>query len=209
MKRDEVLESDYTSLCQIKNVSRETFLRMKTHQSLLIKWQNAYNLVAKSTLDDCWNRHFLDSAQLLSYLPPKSVILDLGSGAGFPGLVLAICGYNVTIVESDEKKIQFMKNVSRETFCTNVTFIHSRIEKSEPQKFDIITSRALADLSTLFEWSEKFLSPDSICLFHKGENWSKEIDVAKKNWNFSFDAEPSRINKSSCILRINSINRRG
>jgi 16S rRNA (guanine527-N7)-methyltransferase len=202
-------DKDYESLCRIKNVSRETFARMKSHQALLEKWQKSINLVSKNTLPDSWERHFVDSFQLIPHISSNSSVLDMGSGAGFPGLVLAINNYDVTLVESDEKKVQFLKNVSRETFCKSVTIIRDRIEKIPPKFFDVITSRALANLDTLLEWSEKFISQNSTCLFHKGENWFNEIQEAEKNWRFDLENIPSKINPSSCILKINHISKRG
>ena len=198
-----------TSLESIQFVSRETFSKLLAYHGLLLKWQKAFNLVSPNTISDAWNRHFIDSFQIIKYIEKTSSILDMGSGAGFPGLVLAIAGHGkTTLVESDSKKIEFMKNVSRETFC-EVEIIHSRVENLKNRKFDVITSRALSSLKNLLELSYPFLANDlSYCLFPKGENWIKEIEEAKASWNFKYEAIPSLTNANSCIIRINQLSPR-
>ena len=197
-----------TSLESIQNVSRETFSKLELYHALLLKWQKACNLVSNNTIPDAWNRHFVDSFQLAAHIENNLSVLDIGSGAGFPGLVLSISGFTpVTLVESDSKKVEFMKNVSRETFC-KPEIIHDRIQNVKDRTFDVITSRALSSLNNLLDWSYSFMNHQtSYCLFPKGENWFNEIEEAKKFWNFEYEKFPSLTNTNSCILKIKNCRR--
>lgn len=179
-----------------QNVSREIWDRLNVYRELLNKWQNAFNLVSASTLPTAWERHFTDSAQLLPMIPSgANVLCDLGSGAGFPGMVLAILhpGLEVHLVESDEKKSQFLRTVSRET-QTPVIIHNLRIENMVNQvQPDVVTARALAHLSLLLEyclpWAQN--DPDMTMLFHKGESAAEEIAAAKTRFKFNYKTLPS------------------
>lgn len=172
--------------------------KLKIYEELLLKWSNSLNLVAKSTLEDIHSRHFEDSLQLIPFLSPEDKILDLGSGAGFPGMVLAICGYNVTLVDSDQKKCVFLENVSRET-NTEVAIVCSRIESYMPTKtFDIISARGVASLSKLITLSERFVQKEyTKGLFLKGENVDLELSNLSKN---RLHKTPSQVNPGSYIV---------
>jgi len=136
----------------LSRVSRETRERLNTYAELLRKWQRSINLVGPKTLDDLWNRHFVDSAQLLPLIPPTArVLVDFGSGAGFPGLVLAILGMaEVHLIESDQRKATFLREVARAT-GTPVTVHAKRIEQVTPFPADIVSARALAPLGDLLD----------------------------------------------------------
>ncbi len=222
----------------LENVSRETLEKLRLYQALLEKWQKAVNLVSPQTLPAAWERHFEDSAQLSAFLPcspllsprkrgpsktdkkdprlhgeDKIVLLDFGSGAGFPGLVLAILHpeIEVHLVESDEKKGQFLRNVSRET-STPVTIHTQRIEALSPETLakirpDIITARALADLATLCRYALPYAenNPDLVLLFPKGEKATEEIKAAEKEFSFTLTAHPSRTNPAARILEIRNL----
>lgn len=191
------------------DVSRETLDKLEQYHALLVKYQKAVNLVGPSTLPEAWKRHFLDSAQLLDHLDdmPKSWI-DFGSGAGFPGMVLAIMGVeNMTMVESDQRKSLFIKNVSRET-KTPVTVLTQRIEKVDAQPVDVISARALASLGKLLDFAEPFLKPDTICLFPKGQDVDIELDEASKSWHFDVYKQPSKVADNSWIVRLQNVCRR-
>ena len=161
------------------NVSRETLEKFEVYETLLKKWQSHVNLVSRSTLDDASERHFLDSAQLFGFIDQaESRVCDLGSGAGFPGAVLAIMGCtNVTLIERDRKKCSFLRAVSRET---NTSFdVFEGDVKDYPHKADYITSRALASLRDLLLLSSGLIQPSTTCLFLKGQKLDgelKEID---------------------------------
>src|SRR5581483_3005998 len=153
------------------NVSRETISALETYAALLVKWQKAINLVSGATLGDLWRRHFLDSAQLLALLNAPDIgdgaITDLGSGAGFPGLVLAILsGRPAHLIESDQRKAAFLGEAARATGCAGRVQIHAkRIERLEPWRAGTLTARALAELGPLLDWAAPFIGPETVCLF--------------------------------------------
>ena len=191
------------------HVSRETILKLEKYDQLLHKWQRAVNLVSNSTLDNSWNRHFVDSLQILPLLPKGKIkLMDLGCGAGFSGLVTAICrnDMEVFLVESDSKKCAFMSTVSRET-NSPVKLINERIEDIPVQFIDIITARALASLVKLFDYSYKFIgeNPNLVFLFHKGEKYQQEIDEARKVYDFDVDIYKSISDSRGCILKVSNV----
>ena len=188
---------------------------------LLAKWQRAINLVGPRTIDDAWRRHFLDSAQIWPLLKrhiagrPSPVLVDLGSGAGFPGLVLAIMASGaavplaVHLVESDQRKAAFLQEVARATE-TAVTIHALRAEalgKSGIVKADIVTARALAPVDDLLAMAEPFLLPDAICVFLKGAAVDAELTRAGETWTMSVERVPSRTDSSGTILRIQHLGR--
>jgi len=187
-------------------VSRETMDRLKIYQGLLEIWQQKINLVSASTLPHLWERHFEDSFQLLSHLPDGDCsLIDLGSGAGFPGLVLALSrleDLKVILVESDLRKSLFLENVSRET-KVNVTVLTERIESLEGKiKGDVITARALAPLSELLNYASPLMKKYSSCLFLKGKDAEKEIEEAQKKWEFDLEIFPSLTDSKGHLLKI-------
>lgn len=185
------------------NVSRETLARLECYAALLKKWNRRINLVGRGTVEDLWRRHMLDSAQLLPLIPDSAASLaDLGSGAGFPGLVLAICGVkNVHLIESDRKKCAFLREVARETRA-RVIIHNKRIEEIESFQVDIITSRALAPLPKLLDMAGLFTKKHSILLFLKGKHVDRELTVAAKEWNMRVDRIPSHTDPEGTILRL-------
>ncbi len=180
--------------------------RLTVYAALLAKWQARINLVGPSTLAEVWERHMLDSAQLAGYLPPGPV-LDLGSGAGFPGLVLAILrGGPVHLVESDARKCAFLREAARLTAAEAV--IHNvRIERLAPFPVATVTARALAPLSKLLEMSEKFLLPGVHCLFLKGRSSEEELTEAGKDWMMTVERVPSLADPSGQILHLREVYR--
>ena len=189
-----------------KNVSRETFEKLKVYQRTLEAWQKRLNLVSSSTLSNVWERHFKDSLQLLPYLPSSETkLVDLGSGAGFPGLVLAVARpnfLNVTLIESDLKKCVFLENVSRETNAL-ITVLNERIEALKNSlKFDVVTARGLAPLSFLIEYAFPLMDVNSFCLFLKGKEFESEIEDSQKKWDFNLEIFPSLTDSRGRILKI-------
>lgn len=162
------------------DVSRETIARLETYANLLAQWQPRINLVGPKTLAEMWSRHFIDSAQLLPLLPPGiGRLADFGSGAGFPGLVLAILGVpDVQLVESDQRKCIFMREVARATEA-NVTVHNSRIESLRSLQADVITARALAPLDELLPLTLPHLKQGGTALFLKGSGWQGELEAAR------------------------------
>jgi 16S rRNA (guanine527-N7)-methyltransferase len=192
----------------LAGVSRETRERLNTYADLLRKWQRSINLVGPRTIDDLWNRHFTDSAQLLPLIPPSArVLVDFGSGAGFPGLVLAILGVSqVHLIESDQRKATFLREVARAT-GTPVTVHAKRIEQVTPFPADVVSARALAPLADLLGFAAPFLGPDSLCLFPKGQMAEDELTAASKIWNMNVDRIQSVTDPSATVLRLSQVSR--
>ncbi len=206
----EQFRSELTALAV--NVSRETLAALETYAALLRKWQKAINLVAASTLDDVWHRHFLDSAQLMPLLPEGDApLVDLGSGAGFPGLVLALLSGRPThLVESDQRKAAFLGEVARATGCAGRVQIHAvRVEALKPWAAPVITARALADLSQLLEWSAPFVAADTVCVFPKGAKGEEELTGALRVWKMDIERRRSVTDPTGLILRLSHLERRG
>lgn len=189
------------------DVSRETLDRLETYATLLQKWNRAINLVGPRTLPDLWRRHMLDSAQLAAHLPPPPAdrplrIVDLGSGAGFPGLVLAILGAGeVHLIESDNRKVAFLREAARLTE-TPVTIHATRIEAAEPIATDVVTARALAPLPDLLAHAARLLAPGGVGLFLKGRGADRELTLAEKAWKMTAERFRSRSDPGGTILRI-------
>jgi 16S rRNA (guanine527-N7)-methyltransferase len=193
-------------------VSRETISALETYAGLLRKWQKAINLISGATLDDVWNRHFLDSAQLLPLLPASDGhITDLGSGAGFPGLVLAILsGRPTNLIESDGRKAAFLGEVARATGCAGRVQIHAaRVEALKPWVSPVVTARALADLTQLLDWASPFLSTASVCIFPKGAKAEEELTAALRVWKMTVERVRSVTDPTGLILRLSHLERRG
>lgn len=195
------------------NVSRETMERLETYRDLLKKWNPRINLVAKSTIDGLWNRHFLDSAQLLKLSPPRvEHWADLGSGGGFPGMVIAIMAMEleapmkVTLVESDARKSAFLRTVIRETGASAIV-VTDRIENVPALGCDVLSARALADLSTLLAYAQQHLHPDGTAIFPKGATWKKEVERAQEKWKFDHRVAKSDTEDGPVILSIAGVAR--
>ena len=197
----------------VTSVSRETLERLQIYANLLKKWNPAINLVSKSTLDHIWERHFLDSAvayKIAAKKPGKWV--DLGSGAGFPGLVLAILAADddqnskVTCIETDLRKSEFLRTVARNTGIS-VNVLSRRIEDAPPQSADCIFARALAPLTRLLEFAEQHVAQDGFCVFHKGQDWKAELESAQINWQFDHSHHTSPTDPSAVLLCVKEIAR--
>ena len=189
-------------------VSRETLDRLTVYLDLLHRWQRAINLVGPATLADPWRRHILDSAQLLTHLPAGTTsLVDLGSGAGFPGMVLAVLGVpGVVLIESDRRKAQFLREVARAT-GTEVTVRAERIENLAGWPADVITARALAPLPRLLPLAERFLAADSVCLFLKGYNAERELTQALKSWHMVPEMFASLSAPTGTVLKLRGVGR--
>ena len=193
------------------DVSRETKEKLKLLERELRRWQAIKNLVGPATLDQIWDRHIVDSLQLLDLAPEARTWLDLGSGAGFPGLVLAIAGaergLKVHLVESNSRKCAFLRHVVRLAGAP-ATIHEARLETIIPGfigQADVVSARALAALPNLLEWTEPLLNACTIGLFPKGRDAEIELTEAWKRWTFAADILPSRTDSEARILRITSI----
>ncbi|MBQ7413487.1 MAG: 16S rRNA (guanine(527)-N(7))-methyltransferase RsmG [Alphaproteobacteria bacterium] len=177
---------------------------------ILKKWQKAVNLIAPSTLSDIWNRHIVDSAQLYPLISDNAKVLcDMGSGAGFPGIVLSILNKKnvghlkqIILIESDMKKCLFLKEVVRE-LSLPVEILNTRIENIQHQKVDILTARALSSLQNLLVLGKNLIDSQTICLFLKGENVDEEIQ--KCTINCQIEKIKSITNSNSSILKVTEV----
>jgi 16S rRNA (guanine527-N7)-methyltransferase len=195
------------------DVSRETRDQLEALVHTLGRWQKAINLVGKATLEDIWIRHVLDSAQLAALVPKQAKhLVDLGSGGGFPGLVLAALrpDLEVTLIESDARKGAFLAEASRRMSLKNMPKVMvSRIEAATPARADVVTARALAPLGQLLSWAAPHRSDTAICLFHKGKGWQAEVATAKKDWDFEAQPFSSVTDRDSVLLRISQFSAKG
>lgn len=193
------------------HVSRETMERLEAYARLLEKWQPKINLVGPKTLPDLWSRHFLDSAQLVPLIPEgANTHMDLGSGAGFPGLVICILTELEThLVESDGRKAAFLREAARITGVSNRLTVHAkRAESLELPPVDLITARALAPLPDLLSLCEPFWKSQTLGLFLKGKRYEEELTASKYGWYINFDAIPSQVDADSVILSISGTRRK-
>ena len=206
-------DSDYGPLDFAKDseVPRETLERLTNHARLLVERNAHLNLVADSTLPDMWRRHFLDSAQLASLVPDTArTLVDLGSGAGFPGMVLAIIlgplrpGLKVHLVDATLKKCRFLEEVASATQAPVV--VHwSRAEDVPDLKADVVTARALAPLTKLLRLAQPFFGPATTGLFLKGRAAASELTEARESWRLAAETFPSRSDPSGSILRVTGL----
>jgi 16S rRNA (guanine527-N7)-methyltransferase len=193
---------------RLVHVSRETLDRFRAYHELLAAWNRRINLVGRDTMGDPWRRHFLDSAQLFPLLPPKArVLVDLGSGAGFPGLVLAILGVaEVHLIEADQRKAAFLREAARVAAVS--ARIHARrIEQVPPFVADVVTARALAPLPALLDLAAPFLGPKTVCLFLKGQGAAEELTAAAEAWKMRAERFPSVSDPAGTILRLETLAR--
>lgn len=195
------------------DVSRETRDQLETLALTLGRWQKTINLVGHSTMEETWTRHILDSAQLLPLVPRAAQrILDLGSGAGFPGLVLAALrpDTHVTLIEADARKAAFLGEAARRMgLAPQPKVIAQRIEAIPPIECDVITARALAPLTKLLTLANPHRSNRTICLFHKGSGWQAELEQAHKDWEVSCQPFSSATDRDAVLLRISSYSAKG
>ncbi len=193
-------------------VDDATLAKLAKYDALLLKWQKAINLVGPTTLEDRANRHFLDSVQLIRYLPDTTVrLVDIGSGAGFPGLVLSMLGVaEVHLVESDIRKATFLREVSRETSLP-VTIHDKRVEDCQIEGMQVLTARALAPLVDLLGYMHRLGqgNPETLGLFLKGAQADAEVAKARKKWDFDLETFTSLTEAEAQILRITHLKPKG
>lgn len=193
------------------NVSRETYGKLEDLLRLVSKWNKSINLVSSGSLTDGWRRHVLDSAQMI--LPcdiGTGQWVDIGSGAGFPGLVVAIIaqeikpGIGVTLVESDRRKATFLSEAARQ-LGLSVNVVCDRIESLPGLQASVLSARAFAPLNKLLGDARRHLAPDGFCLFMKGQNHQSEIADTRAAWTYSLEVVPSLTERESVILKVREI----
>ena len=192
-------------------VSRETLADLEAFAALVGKWTPKINLIARSTVDTIWERHVADSVQLYRFAPESFFKwVDIGSGGGFPGIVMAILGKarhpkaHFVLIESDQRKATFLRSAAR-TLSLPVDVLAQRAEKTAPLDADVVSARALAPLSGLLPLAQRHLSPEGVALFHKGRQAQQEVAEARKNWSFALEDHPSFTDPDARILAIQRI----
>ena len=189
-------------------VSRETLDRLNAYVRLVTAWNRRINLIGRNTVDDVWQRHILDSAQLSAHVPSGARrIVDLGSGAGLPGLILAILGApEAHLIESDMRKSAFLAEAIRITGVPAI--LHAeRAEVTAAFPADIVTARACAPLKNLLGLADRFIGPGTICLFPKGRSVATELTDAAKEWNMAVTRLPSVTDGEGSILKLEGVSR--
>ncbi|NBB96618.1 MAG: 16S rRNA (guanine(527)-N(7))-methyltransferase RsmG [Alphaproteobacteria bacterium] len=196
-----------------QSVSRETIERLTAFEALLRKWNSRINLVSPSSLDDIWDRHIVDSAQIFSLRPSRAGLwVDLGSGGGLPGIVCAILAQEhsaetrLILVESDKRKSAFL-TVCAQQFALSITVVSSRAEVVEPLHADIVSARALAPLPMLLPLVARHLNPKGVALLPKGKTHEAELEAARSGWQFETDSYPSLTDPQARILALKDIHR--
>lgn len=194
-------------------VSRETLDRLHLYAALLRKWTPRINLISKGALDELWHRHMRDSAQLMALAPESArTWCDLGSGGGFPGLVVAILardvrpGLSVTLIEADKRKAAFLRTVNRDVGM-DVQVLDERVEAAPPQGADVLSARALAPLPKLLGLARRHLAPDGTALFPKGAQHASEHREALELWRFRCETRSSETDPDAVILSISELSR--
>jgi len=202
-------QKKHDSFNQIKKFCELSTLQEKKltdFVSLLLSKNQNYNFIGNSTIENIWERHILDCAQLLKFIDNYNLkFADFGSGAGLPGIVLSILGLKeIHLVEKSFRKCEFLREAK--LLSSNRVFIaNSKLEDLDDQSYDCIVSRALAPLPRLLEYNIKFLKDDGFCLFLKGKNLQSEITESKKNFKFDYELFPSITSNESNIIRLNKI----
>jgi 16S rRNA (guanine527-N7)-methyltransferase len=194
------------------DVSRETLMRLRAYVGALAAWNSRHNLVSKSSLKHIWKRHVWDSAQLFPLIPASArSLVDLGSGAGFPGMVLAILlrdhsEFRTVLCESTQKKCEFL-NTAAAAAGVFVDVRCARIEEASTENFDAVTARACAPLGKLLGYAKRFQGRDTVNLFLKGQNVEAELTEAHKYWKMQTIRHPSRTDPLGTILEIRELAR--
>jgi 16S rRNA (guanine527-N7)-methyltransferase len=194
------------------NVSRETHERLEVFANLVRKWNQKINLVSRNSLNDLWNRHIVDSIQVFRCAKDWETWVDMGSGGGFPGLIVGILALDenpngqVALIESDQRKSAFLRTAARECGVT-CQVLTDRIERVDARQSDVVSARALASLNTLLGYAQHHLRPQGIALFPKGITWQKEIEEARLEWQFNVEAITSLTEPGAAILKINGVSR--
>lgn len=198
-----------TGFARVTGVSRETLSRLASYVELLELWNRRINLVSQNTMGDVWRRHILDAAQLYPLLPARTrVLVDLGSGAGIPGLVLAVMGVpEVHLIESDQRKAAFLREACRVTAVSAI--VHAeRIEKIPRFIADVVTARALTDLNQLIDLAERFVGNRTLCLFLKGKSAEAELAAASQYREMKVERLQSRSDPTGLILKLEGLQQR-
>lgn len=192
------------------DVSRETNARLAAYKQLVLRWNPRINLVAPTTIPEFDVRHIEDCLQISRIVTPDSGLwVDLGSGGGLPGIVLAIAfadkRLQFVLLESDQRKAAFLRTAVRELGLSNVKVESRRIEEADPLKAAYISARALAPLHRLMPYLQRHLAPDGRAWIMKGKNWREEVEIASQNWTYNLNPVPSTVRPGAAILDISEV----
>lgn len=194
------------------SVSRETLEDLHRYEELLLKWTTSINLISRASIPEVWSRHILDSLQLWPLLPHDESLMDIGSGGGLPGLVIAIAAKHdpkiggITFLESDRRKSAFLRTVVG-VLDLPAEVISERIEIAAPQKCKILTARALASCNELLFFASRHLKSEGKAFFLKGARAEEELEEARRHWRFSLTKHTSKTDKGAVILEIGDLSR--
>lgn len=194
----------------LSNVSRETTARLEIYVALLLKWNQKINLISASTEELIWQRHITDSIQLISHIPPEAKkIADLGTGAGLPGIILAMMmPQEFFLIERDQRKCAFLAEAIRECGVINVSIVNEDVRKIH-DKFDVVVARGLSNLDELLGFAYPLIMEKSISLFPKGKTYAMELEQAKKHWVFTHQEFPSLTDPEARILSVSGLRTQG
>ena len=193
-----------------RSVSRETLEALRHYEAQLLKWTKRVNLISKSTIPHVWERHILDSLQIWPLVQKHKGFVDLGSGGGLPGIVLAVCstfegnGAPLTMIESDARKATFLRQISLELGLPATVKI-ARIEEAEPEEASIAIARALADIKTLASYAYRHTTAPHTAIFPKGKLANEELEKASQVWSFSVIKHPSKTSDEGVIVQLSDI----
>lgn len=194
-------------LIENDHVSRETEERLHVYMALLRKWNERINLVSPKDMDNLWERHILDSLQLVPLIKGRRQFVDMGSGGGFPGIVVGIAAdIPGVLIESDQRKSAFLREAARVTGA-RLSVLPCRLDRAEVAPAPVVTARALAPLEKLLEWARPLLEPDGVGLFLKGRQAEQEIEEAARTWRFDVRSWPSKTSPDGVILEVSNFNR--
>ena len=194
-------------LIENDHVSRETEERLHAYMALLRKWNERINLVSPKDMDNLWERHILDSLQLVPLIKGRRQFVDMGSGGGFPGIVVGIAtDIPGVLIESDQRKSAFLREAARVTGA-RLSVLPCRLGRAEVAPAPVVTARALAPLEKLLEWARPLLEPDGVGLFLKGRQAEQEIEEAARTWRFDVRSWPSKTSPDGVILEVSNFNR--
>jgi 16S rRNA (guanine527-N7)-methyltransferase len=186
------------------NVSRETHEKLIAYCHQIERWNRSINLVSKSSVDQIWQRHLLDSAQIYRFGATDGLWLDIGSGGGLPGIVMSILGADIVLVESDQRKATFLRETAR-VLGLSLRVLNDRVESISPMGAKTLSARALAPLTTLLEYATYHLQDSGVAVFSKGKTAQSEIDEARKTWRFDCDMKESLTDPLAAVLVIKHI----
>lgn len=202
MMKDRIAE------CASRDVSRETMAKLERFVALLLEENKRQNLISFATVEHVWNRHVVDGAQLLRFAAPASNWCDIGSGPGLPGLVVAILGDPITLIEPRALRVDFLNRVVDELGLIGATVQHGRAERVAG-KFDIITARAVASLPNLFHMASHLAHSGTKWVLPKGQKAKSELDDARRTWQGEFELVPSMTSPEASIVVAKGIQSRG